>query len=276
MLLEHGATYGKLNYIGNAVEVGDRSTGKLAFRCECGKTKLISLRSVVLGASRSCGKCSSRPVKTGDRFGDLQWAEADALVQPESQKKHLFRCGCGREKAMRLFTVFRGRAKTCGDCSLIKLDSGQSVHGFTYAGPTIEVHSGSSRKLEFRCKCGQIVRRRLDSIKHGSTCGKCFELHLLPGDPYKGFTYAGETPINIGPWSKERLAFRCRCGNVKHIGLSSITCGDVVSCTECYSRVFKRANPRKMILASECRLVLPKRFASRVNHHHREAATASP
>ena len=149
---------------------------------------------------------------------------------------------------MRLFTVFRGRAKTCGDCSLIKLDSGQSVHGFTYAGPTIEVHSGSSRKLEFRCKCGQIVRRRLDSIKHGSTCGKCFELHLLPGDPYKGFTYAGETPINIGPWSKERLAFRCRCGNVKHIGLSSITCGDVVSCTECYSRVFSWYSENQAVL----------------------------
>lgn len=119
MLLEHGAKYGKLLYTGDTVNISDRSTKKLPVVCECGKSENVSLRNMVLGLSKSCGQCSSRLVKTGDKFHDLEWINVDMYVQPESQKKFSFRCKCGRVKDIRAFTVFRGRAKSCGQCNLI-------------------------------------------------------------------------------------------------------------------------------------------------------------
>ena len=244
MILEHGSIYGKLTYIGDTIEVNQRSARRLPFECGCGRQFLTALRNVTLGLSKSCGKCSARLIKTGDAFGSLQWAEADALVQPESQKKHVFRCVCGRVKSMRLFTVLRGRAKTCGQCNLIRLVPGQTVHNFMYGGSAVDICSGSGKKLQFTCRCGRVVRRRLNSISENSRCGHCNDISLNHGDAYKTFTYAGEKPVVIGPWSKKKLLFQCRCGNVKRMSICLITSGETVSCTECYAKVlfWYRAN----------------------------------
>lgn len=236
MLLKSGTQYGRLSYIGDSVIVNERSTKKLLFKCDCGKDKMMAFRNVVLGLSRSCGKCSERLIKTGHVFGSLTWIDDDAYVQPESQKKHMFRCACGRVKAMRLFTVLRGRAKTCGDCHLTSLRHGDKVHRFTYAGDDTTVHAGGSKALAFTCECGKTVNRRLKSIGPLSTCGKCGYISLQAGQVYGNFTYDGK-PLSIGPWSKRELPFICRCGNRKNLPICLITSGDVVSCTECYARV---------------------------------------
>lgn len=237
MILEHGFSYGKLTYIGDKIDINERSARKLPFKCECGRQFMTALRNATLGFSKSCGKCSARLVKTGDAFGDLQWVGADAFVQPESQKKFPFRCKCGRVKDMRLFTVFRGRAKTCGQCNLIKLVAGHVVHGFTYDGPEIDVCFGSGKKLQFVCCCGRVVKRRLNSITENSKCGHCNDVQLNFGDVCKTFTYAGSEPVVVSPWSKKKLLFQCRCGNVKRISVCSVINGETVSCTECYARV---------------------------------------
>jgi hypothetical protein len=105
MFLEHGAKYGKLTYTGDAISIDERSTAKLLFKCDCGRQAQTAFRNVSLGRSKSCGKCTSRLVKTGDMFGNLEWIGPDACVQPESQKKSIRfvalvgaskKCACSR------------------------------------------------------------------------------------------------------------------------------------------------------------------------------------
>jgi len=44
--------------------------------------------------------------------------------------------------------------------------------------------------------------------------------------------------VRIGPSSKRKILFRCRCGIEKNISICLITNKDVVSCTGCYDKVF--------------------------------------
>jgi predicted SprT family Zn-dependent metalloprotease len=180
MVLIHNYKYGKLTYSGDTIDIDERSSKKVPFVCDCGTLTSISFRNVVRGYSKSCGKCSAQLVKTGDTFWNLTWIGPNTTVQPESQKKFAFQCSCGKIKEMRVFTVMRGRAKTCGQCNVTRLRYGDKIHKFTYIGSDTDVYPGSSKKLEFRCFCGKTTVSRMNSISTNSTCGRCDNIDRSP------------------------------------------------------------------------------------------------
>src|SRR5271157_650475 len=121
-------------------------------------------------------------------------------ISLHSHKKLPFRCKCGRINKHVFGNITKGAAKSCGLCTEINLIHGTSYKGLIYIGPTVNIHPNSSKKLDFKCKCGNVVSIRMYSItnRNTGTCGKCSVIHLNTNDKYFCFTYAG-APIDIKP-----------------------------------------------------------------------------
>lgn len=196
----------------------------------------MRIASVTIGRSKTCGKCSSFILKNGTKFGELEYEGEDIEIQKESQKKLLFQCGCGRKKMMRAFTVFRERARKCGNCNVVDLLPGFKIGRFTYIGSGEKIHLGSIKKALFSCEKGHANYVSLRSVKKVG-CTECSIIRLNPTDTFGNFQYVGKHQINIKPYSKKKILLRCRCGTEKEISICSVSNGDVISCTDCYSRV---------------------------------------
>ena len=217
--------------------VGTTGKDRILLTCGCGRTRDVLVASVVSGRSRSCGRCSSIRVRRGDVFHGLTYDGDDGEIQPESQKKVPVRCGCGKTFETRIFTLTRGRVKTCGHCHDVTLRRGDRFGGFTYAGDGITFGPMSHRSAPFTCRCGRTSVMKVNGISRGKTdCGECKKVALTDGSRYGSMTYAGPGVL-VHPWSKSDLPFRCRCGNVKAVKVALVTSGDVTTCGNCFSRV---------------------------------------
>jgi len=231
--LEPDDVYKSFIYTGAPIKIGEFSAKKLPFKCKCGSIKLIRMNTITTGKSTTCGECSKINLNYGTKFNDLIYIGPSIRIHPQSEKKLLFKCKCGKSKYIRFFTVEKGKAKKCGDCNLTVIKKGDKIGNFWYAGNEITEYLGTIKKYPFKCKCGKIVFLSLRNTKKNQTCGKCNEILLKHMEKYQTFVYLGKD-IHIGPWSKTKLPFKCRCGALKYISISSITCGDTVSCTNCY------------------------------------------
>jgi len=187
--LETNQKIGNYIYIGYPIEIGLYSNTKIQLKCKCGKVVSTRISSITSGKSKTCGKCSRFILKNGYRSGNLVYVGDDIGIQKESQKKIKFRCDCGKEKEIRIFTVMRGMAKTCGNCNQIILKPGDKLGIFTYSGKfTINIHLRSSKKILLTCNNGHIKLISIRIAEH-SSCSECNILVLNPGDTYGTFKY---------------------------------------------------------------------------------------
>lgn len=238
MQLKTGQEFGTYIYTGLTTNIRPYSQKKIPLRCQCGKVTEVRIASVTTGKSKTCGKCTSFVLKNGTKFGELEYVGKDVETQKESQKKLLFKCGCGREKMMRAFTVFRERAKKCGNCNAIDLFPGFKIGVFTYVGSGEKKHLGSIKKALFSCEKGHVKYISLRSVKKVK-CLECSIIRLNPTDVFGNFRYVGKYQIDIRPHSKKKILLRCRCGVEKEIPICSVSNGDVVSCADCYSKIIE-------------------------------------
>ena len=126
---------------------------------------------------------------------------------------------------------------------MIHLASGDSYHGFTYKGESIEVSEKTDRKLLFECKCGKSKDIVIRNITKGYTksCGQCNHIILNHNDKFGEFIYLGE-PIICYPQSNKNFLFQCKCGKSKLIKVSDIFRGKTKTCGRCDENEFLRVS----------------------------------
>lgn len=173
--LKKGDRFGQLRYDGCDIDIGI-SKKKMPFLCDCGKHKMISLRSVRHGASKSCGECATLILHNGEKYHEFTYIGPEISVHPNSPKKLLFQCFCGKSELRSINTVTTNKSRSCGHCDDVELISGQKYGSFIFVGSPITIASGSKQKLEFKCRCGAIKKIQLGSVTRGDskTCGACF------------------------------------------------------------------------------------------------------
>lgn len=111
---------------------------------------------------------------------------------------------------------------------------------YVYVGDPVLVGKFSPKKLDFKCKCGNVKKISVSSIHTGKSksCGECNKIHLNHNDKFNKLTYVGED-ILIHPKSEKKLRFRCECEKEKHIVFYRILNGRIKSCGECNKLVLK-------------------------------------
>ena len=89
-------------------------------RCDCGRTKEVSINSLVQGGTRSCGCRKGHRLidETGKTYGwltVLEKAPSPPVLAGEN-KLALWRCRCrcGRERIVKGHDLRRGLVKSCG------------------------------------------------------------------------------------------------------------------------------------------------------------------
>jgi hypothetical protein len=80
------------------------------FRCRCGREFVTPEKP---GRAVRCGKCGRGQDYTGRRY-NLLTALEHAGKSPTGQPRWLFRCRCGTEKVIVLYSVTSGKQKSCG------------------------------------------------------------------------------------------------------------------------------------------------------------------
>lgn len=100
------------------IEINPWSHGKIWWVCDCGREKKISIRYVVQGTTKTCGRCNEIPVEemASRKFGRLRMKEPETILA-NSNKKTWWICDCGRETFTKTFLVTSGRTASCGQCA---------------------------------------------------------------------------------------------------------------------------------------------------------------
>ncbi len=87
-------------------------------RCECGKTKVLSFRSLIYQNVRSCGCLRGRKeslvIKPGMRYGKLTVLEKGERIN--RNLVWICQCDCGNKKEVYQSNLQNGKTRSCG-CS---------------------------------------------------------------------------------------------------------------------------------------------------------------
>jgi hypothetical protein len=100
-------------------EIMPGSHRKVVWVCDCGREKAIDINSVVLGKSKSCGRCTdfSSAEMSVRKFGHLKMKNP-VDTPPSSGKKVAWVCDCGAETSAMVAHVVSGHTSSCGRCLL--------------------------------------------------------------------------------------------------------------------------------------------------------------
>lgn len=106
-----GQRFGKLVAL-DRVNDGGQSTWKC--QCDCGRTKIVKMKNLISGCTKSCG-CLSRGDLTNMRFGKLK------VLSPTRDRiggkvVWLCQCDCGNTKYVPSDLLLHNKIKSCG-CS---------------------------------------------------------------------------------------------------------------------------------------------------------------
>jgi hypothetical protein len=81
-------------------------------RCQCGTERVVGLKPLLSGASRSCGRCSRRKASTGSHWG--RWKVLGEVTGDGRRSRVLCRCQCGAEQIVALRHLLSGASRSCG------------------------------------------------------------------------------------------------------------------------------------------------------------------
>src|SRR5579872_1340141 len=134
-------------------EIKHNGRAGLRVRCACGAESVRDRRTVISGASKSCGRCGGRSghagypraaVAVGDVFG--RWTViGPAPTSSYGQQRVQVRCECGTEAIRELASLRNGRSTSCGCYRSEFMTERDVTHGFARTGqknPLYVAHSG--------------------------------------------------------------------------------------------------------------------------------------
>jgi hypothetical protein len=226
-------------------------TQPVAWKCDCGNSKISTPYLVVSGHVSSCG-CAYHDKLTVPRvvYPELsreEWLQKfPALVNedlPErwSRKARLtckFRCACSRVFTNSFNNYADGRK--CGHCNDIILHHGDIVHGFIYDGEDRIINPKSKDKISFKCQtCGNsddFILRYLYSGER-SRCQFCNQVTAKELDGKKFGRLTIKNPQDLSKYSTEKVTWICDCGNEHQAIASNVLNGIAKSCGNCRKNV---------------------------------------
>jgi hypothetical protein len=170
--------FGKLR-IQNPVNIKPGSNRLVEWVCDCGNVVKRSPNTVISGKTGSCGACNliQKDAVSKMTFGKLRIAEPQD-VNPGSAKKILWNCECGNQVLAHIKSVVRGLRKSCSKCNRIKAqDLATKTFGRLQIVNPIDLTTGSTANVEWKCRCGNITRTTAHRVlrSHTTSCGRCSE-----------------------------------------------------------------------------------------------------
>lgn len=236
---------------------------KIWFQCDCGNKKLISWRNYNTNHTKSCGECLQRlkynieSVKN-KVFGHLKLDLNQKFPNKiNSNTKLWWECDCGHKKKVVFKSVVNGLTKSCGKCNLAKPKNKEykkpiykSKEYWLNQDLPLELIDedlpdewckGSTTKMKFRCKCGNIFTEKFGRIfsGHRKTCGEC---NLVKKEEFLNKKFGKlrlideSLPNKIHGRTCDLFLFQCDCGNKKKIRFQDVIAGLTKSCGECNLR----------------------------------------
>lgn len=180
--------YGHLIYVGKNI-LTKGSHRKEPWLCDCGKTKMIRVKSVLSGIQTKCGDCSLMPPKWWeDRlFGRLK-IKNPISAHTGSEQKVDWDCLCGSVTNTMIQSVTHGNTSSCGFCS-VKIKKWYETNMerillLKYPispdkipiGGIILLEEAKNSYVPVKCMCAlcsRIYYPRFNDIKYGKslTCG---------------------------------------------------------------------------------------------------------
>lgn len=232
----------------------------VSWLCDCGGKTVSNVHHVVSGATRTCGRCNVLPASywASSVFGKLRM-KSPIDLHPNSSKKVLWSCHCGREKIASVAVVYSGRSGSCGKCSMISISPSSKFGKLT---PTMDsvVHPVSSKSIEWLCDCGNRISSAVADIVSGlkKSCGKCT---VLPSEHWDGRKYGRLTmlvPSSLSPGSGKKVGWLCDCGNKTIAEVRSVVRGGTKSCGKCLEKSFAWFSEHGTLLRSLKTHILPE------------------
>lgn len=212
---------------------------KVEWLCDCGRTTVVAVCSVVSGNTSSCRRCG---LLTADflrtaKYGSLRM-EDPCDMMPGSRKKVPWNCDCGRRRSVKFHDVVRGHTTTCGRCSVLSADHFRTAkYGSLRMASPAAAHSASHDEAEWLCDCGQTTVRQVCLVTsgHTSSCGRC---NVRPPEFWAGAEFGRLTmsvPQALSPGSNREVEWTCRCGGTLTSNAYAVTSGRTVRCGQCRS-----------------------------------------
>ena len=165
-------TFGDLTT--RSISVDDRVNIKIEAVCRCGNAIHASLRQLLIGKRKSCGKCVIKSI--GSVHGNL--TVTDDLSKVSSTKKRIsVRCKCGNTSSVILRNLITGNTKSCGKCDVTEFKKfGQIAFGNLIVIESFDSITKMTQTVSVECKCGNITRKKLTNVVNGHTtsCGNCY------------------------------------------------------------------------------------------------------
>lgn len=190
--------FGKLR-IKDPNSVGTSSRKKKEFVCECGKSKSIIIRDVLVGKTSSCGRCGVMDSNwwSAKKFGSLLLKKPKEL-HIGSHAKELWTCDCGKEKPISVKDVTNGSVTSCGHCN--EMGAGwwsEAIFGRLRLKDPRTLNKSTNKKAVFVCRCGNENLHSVQSVTSGrtSSCGKCSSSIVGWYKKHRIFLQSLKTPI---------------------------------------------------------------------------------
>lgn len=247
--------FGKLR-MKSPIAVTSGSAKLVDWLCDCGRTRQARIFSVIGGETSSCTHCDDIPIAQiyGKKFGKLCLADANGLthISPESHRRLLWACDCGRTNEIQARYVLKGTTGTCGRCNELSIEHWTSTkYGRLRMREPAVMHANSNKKVWWTCDCGREIRASVFRVTRRSvkSCGRCYLSYKLKWEAIKADLQKLRTPISpeqLPSWMMRPMEtitavkkpFRARCPlcggeyfpqwSAVRVG-KSLTCGCSVS-----------------------------------------------
>jgi predicted SprT family Zn-dependent metalloprotease len=173
------------------------------------------------------------------KFGKLRMKDPISCF-PNSGKKYIFICDCGKEKAIIIQNISKGMTTTCGNCSSRPAEYWSNTKfGMLRMKNPVNVKPMSDLMVPWLCDCGQESIKRIKYVVRGDivNCGRC----RLRDASYWAITKFGKLrmkfPIEISEMSNKKVEWICDCGSNSIAFVANVFKGNTRSCGRCYSTI---------------------------------------
>jgi hypothetical protein len=219
-------------------EVFSCSDKKTEWICDCGKEKIITIKDVVSGNTKTCGRCKEISAEkiSNMKFGSLR-IKTPQNITKGSNKKIEWICDCGRETNTQISLVISEKTSSCGRCKEI---SAEKISNMKFGSLRIKkpqnVFPSSHNKIEWICDCGREICINTHSVLFGLTirCGRCNEISIEEISKMKFNKLRIKTPQSILSGSSKKTEWICDCGNIVLKQIVNVTNGHTTSCGDCH------------------------------------------
>jgi very-short-patch-repair endonuclease len=235
MLITPEMPFGKL-HVKEACEVSPGSYKKIPCVCDCGKEKYISIRYIISGHTKSCGRCneiSAEEMKTWKPYKLRMKYPKDILKG--SNKKEWWLCDCENEKLIKIDDVISGNTKSCGECNEIPAEEMEKKRGKLQMKYPHNVFPSSTKLEWWLCDCGNETLASVHNVISGHTksCGKCNLKTVEEMKTWKPYKLRMKYPKDIMPGSSEKEWWLCDCGGECFSSINHVLSGHAKSCGKC-------------------------------------------